>query len=344
MKSNSSQFSLSVFQAQQQKENEKLLSCMRSLVESHTDKSVGIRYCKSSECVDMNHEITDQLDGTRVCPYCGTSYGQVLDLGAEWRFYGADDRNGDPSRAEYGYNECLPTASLYTSFSGRWKSQSDVGRMAGQSLRWQNFNSKEFGVKEKFNKIQSACFGHLPQNIISNAKYTFFTLSEERSHYGKTILRKSNLTATMASAVYFSCKSHNKDIRFKELGDWFGVDEHDIQSTVKNFLKNDTYHNSIDISSTTWKELLHRYCTLCGIHEHYNEVRQFVVQAEELGLLHDKTPQTICAGAIYVVCTIKHGYDTSKKHIYDKCKMSDATLQRCVVCFMDNLSDLVFVD
>ena len=49
------QFSLTSFHKQQQEENEKLLSCMRSLVESHTDQSVGIRYCKSSECVDMNH-------------------------------------------------------------------------------------------------------------------------------------------------------------------------------------------------------------------------------------------------------------------------------------------------
>jgi len=325
-------------------ENDKLVSCMRSLVESKTGKSKETKYCKSSECEELQHEIIEQLDGTRVCSHCGTSYGQSIDLGAEWRFYGVNDNNGvDPTRADYGHNECMPNSCLYTSIKGYWKNSNDVGRMVGKSLRWQNFNSKEMGIKTKFDKIQHACIGHLSQSIIDNAKYIFFTLSKERSNYGKTIIRKSKLIATMASAVYFACKSHDKNIRFKELGEWFDVDEHDIQSIVKNFLKNDMYHSKfIETSSTTWYDLLRRYCTLCGVKEHYNETHDLITKADKLGLLYDKTPQTICAGAIYIVCTIKHGYNTSKKHIYEKCKMSDATLQRCIMCFMDNLPDLVF--
>jgi transcription initiation factor TFIIIB Brf1 subunit/transcription initiation factor TFIIB len=53
-----------------------------------------------------------QIDeGQRVCTGCGTILEQTIDEGAEWRYYGADDRNEDPSRVGLTINQLLPDSS-----------------------------------------------------------------------------------------------------------------------------------------------------------------------------------------------------------------------------------------
>lgn len=341
---------LTLLKQREQDENDQIMKHMSEIVRAQqsdtmTSKPIErIEYCKSSICKDKKHEIIETIKGNKICSHCGTSYGQSIDLGAEWRFYGNEDSSGiDMTRADYSYNKCMPQSCLYTSIKGIWKSTSETGRFVGKAIRWQSGNSKEIGIKTKFDAIQSCCNTHLPQTIINSAKYIFFKISEERAQYGKTIVRKSNLVSSMASAVYFACKDNNKNIRFKELGEWFNIDEHEIQSTVKEFLKHDVYHSDfIDCVSTTWNDLLPRYCIMCGLNKHYSEIVEFVNKANTINILYDKTPQTICAGAIYIVSTIKYGYNTSKKYIVQQCKMSDATLQRCIVCFLDNLPELLF--
>ena len=50
-------------------------------------------------------------EGQRVCTACGTIMEQTIDEGAEWRYYGADDRNEDPTRVGLTINQLLPDSS-----------------------------------------------------------------------------------------------------------------------------------------------------------------------------------------------------------------------------------------
>jgi len=50
-------------------------------------------------------------EGQRVCTGCGTIMEQTIDEGAEWRYYGADDRNDDPSRVGLTISSLLPDSS-----------------------------------------------------------------------------------------------------------------------------------------------------------------------------------------------------------------------------------------
>ena len=50
-------------------------------------------------------------EGQRVCTSCGTIMEQTIDEGAEWRYYGAEDRNEDPSRVGLTINQLLPDSS-----------------------------------------------------------------------------------------------------------------------------------------------------------------------------------------------------------------------------------------
>ena len=50
-------------------------------------------------------------EGQHVCTSCGTMLDQSIDEGAEWRYYGADDRNEDPSRVGLTISQLLPDSS-----------------------------------------------------------------------------------------------------------------------------------------------------------------------------------------------------------------------------------------
>lgn len=298
-----------------------------------------IYYCNSNECVNLKHELIEEDDGL-VCEYCGTAYGHTFDSKAEWRYYGTEDSSGrDPSRTDFSYNQCMPKSCLYTGFSGYWGANSLLYKIQ----LWQNNDHKEKAIKTKFDEIQKCCSGKIPQGIIEQAKMCFFELSNERANYGKAIVRKDNLTATMASAVYFTCKKNNVVIRFKELEEWFGISEHVIQSIVKNFLKHDIQHEgNIETESIDWKVLLNRYCVLCGFAHLYDETIKFIEKCEELNLTKGKTPQTICAGAIYIIGIIKHGANINKKYITEQCKVSGVTIGRCIISFKKHLGELLF--
>jgi transcription initiation factor TFIIIB Brf1 subunit/transcription initiation factor TFIIB len=299
-------------------------------------------YCDSKQCIGLKHELVLSDDNGFVCDFCGTCYGSDLDSSAEWRFYGSNDNcSQDPSRTDFSYNKCMPHMCLYNTFSGYLNKNS----LLYKAQLWLNNDHREKAIKQKFDEIQHKCSGHLPQTIIEQSKMRFFELSNERSHYGKTIIRKDNLIATMASAVYFVCKKHNRTIRYKELAEWFEISEYTIQSVVKNFLKNDTEHtDTVETDSTNWQQLLERYCVLCGFNQLYSETKQLIEECDKLSLNNDKTPQTICAGAIYIISVIKYGANINKKYITSKCMISNVTIGRCINSYKKHLSDLLFLD
>jgi transcription initiation factor TFIIIB Brf1 subunit/transcription initiation factor TFIIB len=51
-------------------------------------------------------------EGQHVCTSCGTMLDQSIDEGAEWRYYGADDRNEDPARLIVRIDDDEPEGGL----------------------------------------------------------------------------------------------------------------------------------------------------------------------------------------------------------------------------------------
>jgi len=52
-------------------------------------------------------------EGQHVCGSCSSILGRVIDMGAEWRFYGAEDsRDSDPTRCGMPTNNLMPKSSL----------------------------------------------------------------------------------------------------------------------------------------------------------------------------------------------------------------------------------------
>ena len=57
--------------------------------------------------------LIEGASGQYECTSCGVLSGQVIDSGAEWRFYGSEDnKSSDPTRCGMPVNELLPESSL----------------------------------------------------------------------------------------------------------------------------------------------------------------------------------------------------------------------------------------
>ena len=60
---------------------------------------------------DHNERHVRVEEGQNVCTNCGTIMEQIIDDKAEWRYYGSEDRNDDPSRVGLAINQLSPDSS-----------------------------------------------------------------------------------------------------------------------------------------------------------------------------------------------------------------------------------------
>ena len=64
-------------------------------------------------CEKCNSNNVIVFEGEHLCRDCNLVQSRVIDDGAEWRFYGADDsRSEDPTRCGMPTNHLLPKSSL----------------------------------------------------------------------------------------------------------------------------------------------------------------------------------------------------------------------------------------
>ena len=80
-------------------------------------------------------------EGQQVCVNCGTIGEGVIDGGAEWRYYGGDDRRDDPTRCGKPINELLPESSQISTISGSGCSKEL--RQLCQFVSWNSMPGKE---------------------------------------------------------------------------------------------------------------------------------------------------------------------------------------------------------
>ena len=72
------------------------------------------------EC--LQDTLIEGASGCYECTSCGVIGNQIIDTGAEWRFYGSEDnKSSDPTRCGMPSNELLPQSSLGSVVGYGWK-------------------------------------------------------------------------------------------------------------------------------------------------------------------------------------------------------------------------------
>ena len=262
---------------------------------------------------------------------CGVIYKDVLDTGAEWRYYGADDSQGnDPTRCGMPINPILKESSFGCKVMTNSNSSYEMKKIK-QYTEWQSMPYKEKSKYDDFQIISSlASNSGIPKIIIDDAIRYYNKIINARTFRG------INRDGILASSIYISCSINGYPRTAKEIASIFHLDTtsatkgckvaisiiNDLEMSMEN--KDKTH-----IQKTTPSSFLERYCSKLNINSELTKLCLFIAaQVEKKNLIPENTPHSISAGIVYFVCQTCN-LNISKKQVNSISKISEVTINKC---------------
>ncbi len=279
------------------------------------------QYCNSDNLVN------DDGNGIVICKDCGRILDQIIDSGAEWRYYGVDDsKSSDPTRCGLPSNALLPESSLGT-IVGLTGHDSYEMRKIRKYHTWNAMPYRERSLYSVFDQLTVRAVNNgIPACIIEDAKGMYKVLSEHR------ISRGSNRKGLIASCIYIACKSKGVPRSAKEVAEIFKLKITSMTKGCKKFMEiMNTVNKSsnLELSATQPDDFIRRFCSKLQISGRPLDICRYVAKkAEQYNLVSENTPPSIAAGSIYLV-SVTYDMNISKKEISDACKISEVTISKC---------------
>jgi len=285
-----------------------------------------------NNCKYCSHMLNITEDGFYCCSnnLCGTIYKDVLDFGAEWRFYGADDTNtSDPTRCGMPVNPLLMESS-FSCIINCSNSSNHHMRVIKRYNDWGNMPYHEKSKYDDFNIITnlSAAEG-IPKIIIDDAIRAYNKIL----NYEKTF-RGLNREGIIAASVYIACSTNNTPRTAKEIARIFKIDNTSATKGCKiamgiiNDIEKDSDDKTVLINCSP-STFIDRYCTKLSINKELTSLCMFIaIKVEENNLIPENTPQSISVGIINFVCN-KCNLPITKEMIHKLSGISTVTITKC---------------
>lgn len=283
-------------------------------------------------------------EDVNTCTLCGEIRGRNIDSGAEYRFFGHDDRSSnDPCRVGAPTDSRFPSSSLGTIILTKSQGGSYSTRAAMARIRryhtWNMLPYRERALLQVYEMLALAATNHgLDQSVIDNAKNLYIQLVE---HCDKRGLSR---TSVIASCMYASLKKIGQPRKPKEVADMFHLTTGQFTKSFKYFqevlaiaqqrglLKDLTPSNlestrardyvnyplsQLPISRTKFEDVSQTATALCDY-------------VEDNELSPENMPPSLAAGVITYVLTRKGFTEISHERIASVCGVSEGTLQKCL--------------
>ena len=292
-------------------------------------------YQDQTKCANCKGELA-AVDGTTCCRSCGTVYDDIklVDEGAEWRYYGADDSKGsDPTRCGMPVDPLLPNSSLTTVIRG--VSNSYMSKIHA----WNSIPYKERSLSKTFRDIQEVCNRLLlPNSIFMDAKSLYKILHEIYN------TRKLNRISIIGACILFSSKNNGYSITTKRVADALNLKSSDITDGCKTFVKM-LYHSNFQykVETTTIADFVFQYCRQLNMS---NTMIRFCTnmadKVKRMEILQEHTNPSIAIGVIYFVSQC-WDLPITKKQIHQTCGISEVTITKTYKKLEPYMNDLFFV-
>jgi transcription initiation factor TFIIB len=284
-------------------------------------------------CASCESSLVTMEDGFPTCSNkeCGRFYRDVLDFSAEWRYYGADDKNSnDPTRCGNPINPLLQESSygckvLYTN-----KSSYEMRRI-GRWTEWQSIPHKEKSLYNEFMHISTmAQNGGISKICIDEALVIHKDISEQK------MFRGCNRAGTIAASIYIACRLNECPRTAHELAEIFHLDKTSATNgcslaldMLNNVERNNGCEEQSNLCSTAPQDFIERYCSRLNMSKKQTMLCMFVAKkVENENLIPDNTPNSIAAGIVYFVCQLFE-LNKSKTEIKSICGVSEVTINKC---------------
>ena len=299
--------------------------------------------CSSIVC------LTD--DGFLTCTNqkCGIVYKDILDHGAEWRYYGADDnQSSDPTRCGMPVNPLLVESSYGCKVLCDGATSYEM-RKFRRYTEWQSMPYREKSQYDEFQCITIIAHnGGLPKIIVDEALRYHKKISEFKTYRGL------NRDGIILASTYIACRKHGCPRTIKEIATIFNLDNTSATKGCKNAITiiNELEHEMANSDKTSFSKtkpeaFIERYCSRLNINSELTKLCQFVAtRIEKNNLIPENTPHSIAAGIIYFVsqtCSL----NVSKKDVNRITEISEVTINKCykkLEQFTDNLIPKIILE
>ena len=283
------------------------------------------------ECCDSMLALSDE--GFLCCTNtkCGIMYKDIIDQGAEWRFYGADDNQlGDPSRCGMPINPLLKESSYGCKVICPSKSSYEM-RKIRRYTEWQGMPYEEKARYEEFQRIiVLANQAGIPKMIIDDAMRYHAKISEVKTFRG------DNRDGIIAATIYIAARNNNCPRTAKEIATIFHLDNASATrgcknaSSILNEIESDMNNNEkTSLCNTAPISFIDRYCSKLSINTELTKLCKFIAtRIQSNNLIPENTPHSIAAGIVFFVahqCRL----NISKKNVNMVSEISEVTINKC---------------
>lgn len=287
---------------------------------------------ESCEECQSNLAFSDEGFLTCVNPRCGIIYKDMVDQGAEWRYYGADDnQSSDPTRCGMPINPLLQESSFGCKVMCIGSTTYEM-RKIRRYTEWQSMPYKEKSQYDEFQRItvMSQNAG-IPKSIIDDA----IRYHKKISEYELTF-RGDNRDGILAASIYISCRINNYPRTAKEIATIFHLDVTSATRGCKNAqviinkLEKDLDNKEKTAFCKTRPEaFIERYCSKLNINTELTKVGQFVaMKIEKNNHMPENTPHSIAAGVVYFIAQVCN-LNVSKRDVKNVSEISEVTINKC---------------
>jgi transcription initiation factor TFIIIB Brf1 subunit/transcription initiation factor TFIIB len=284
-------------------------------------KSESILILEEDDCCDVCQGLQMIVDdGQRICMTCKSVQMRVIDTGAEWRYYGADDtRDGDPTRCGMPTNDLLPKSSLGSVIGGRRGDSRDMRRIRMYQM-WNSMPYWERTLYNVFDKLTNNTTNHgIPSKVIDDAKMLYKKASE------KKISRGDNKDGLIASCIYYACLLNKIPRSPKEVARMFHIDPNVLTKGNARF----QILLQMNVESSNPDDYIARFGSRLNMdYSDIQKCKEFAKKLDQLEIVSENAPTSVAAGALYYYITLQE-LDFTKKQIADVCEVSEVTITKC---------------
>ncbi len=289
--------------------------------------------CQKDYCDLCNEKLSYDERRFLVCnnKQCGIIYKDVLDQGAEWRYYGADDNNmKDPTRCGMPINPLLKESSYGCKVICNGITTYEMKKIK-RYTEWQSMPYKEKSQYDEFQRISIMSKNSgIPKIMVDEAMRQHKKISEMKTFRG------CNRDGIIAASVYIACRIHNFPRTAKEIATIFHLDNSSSTKGCKNamHLLNNMEHEMLSddktkLCKTKPTSFIERYCSRLNLNKEITKVCLFVaLNIQTNNIIPENTPHSVAAGIVYFVsqsCNL----NISKRDVNNVSEISEVTINKC---------------
>lgn len=300
----------------------------------------SLQECPNCSASSDNWDESDLV----ICQGCGHILQRSIDSGAEYRYFGYDDRSGvDPCRVGAPTDERFASSTLGTIILGNGRGGANAGKTMARIRRYHTWNMityRERSLLKVFEQLALVATNHgINGRAIDTAKQLYVKLVE---HCDRRGMARNNV---VACSIYSALKMVGEPRKPKEIADIFHLTTAQFTSSFKYFQEVlamakqrgqiQFQQTPASLASTRASDYLRNPLSKLPLsRSDAMEIEAKAIRvaetAENMFVSPENMPPSLAAGVIAFVLA-RSGYDTIPlARIASACNVSEGTLTKCL--------------